>query len=153
MVPHLRTACVPVEIQVLLNSSHALGAIKLTGAKPGSIIRFDSFRGEARNCDLLVKGECKVGAVLISIEAKADESFGNLIGEAFDSGAARERSRVPDRIRLLTLGVLGRDVEESRGLRYQLLHGIAGALTSAKRHGAKTAVFLVHEFLTTLKKH
>jgi hypothetical protein len=139
--PFSGTASVPREIKILLNSSNVLGAIKLIDAEPESIVRFDAFRGEPRNCDLLARGQSDLGTVVVSIEGKADEPFGKLIGEEFDAGVARSGSKLPDRMRLLTMGILGRTVEQSRELRYQLLHGIAGSITAAKSRGARIAIF------------
>ena len=43
-------------------------------------MRFDGIRGEPRNTDLAIVGTSQSGKVAISIEAKADESFGRHIG-------------------------------------------------------------------------
>jgi len=143
---------VPEELSSLLVSSNALGSVKLCYGEPEVTVPFDSFRGEKRNCDLLVHGVCDLGKISISIEAKADEKFGKTIGEEFDAGGRKPRSNVPERIRLLCDAVLHRSVHESRDVRYQLLYGVAAALSAAQQHGATVAVFVVHEFVTTLTK-
>lgn len=86
----------------------------------------------------------------MSIEAKADESFGEIAGKYVRKSAARNpRSRVPERFELLCRGVLGvgPDDKEACALRYQLLTAIAGALVEAQGYGADTTLFVVHEFV------
>jgi hypothetical protein len=94
-----------------------------------------------------VRAICEIGRIEISVEAKADEPFSKLVGERFDKGKKCSGSNVPKRICLLASAVLGRQVEEVRDLRYQLLHGTAAALSVAKLRGAKAALFVVHEFV------
>ena len=74
--------------------------IKFKEAKPECIIELDEFAGEHRNCDLVVL--CNVGTkrMVINVEAKAAERFGDLIGEYFDRKAG-SGSKVPARIRQL----------------------------------------------------
>ncbi len=139
----------PEEFLALVNSSAILGSVKLCEGEPEVAVRFDRFGGETRNCDLLVRAVCEIGTIEISVEAKADEPFGKLIGESFDEGMSRSpKSNVPNRICLLASAVLGRQVEDVRHLRYQLLHGTAAALSVAKQRGAIAALFVVHEFVT-----
>jgi hypothetical protein len=146
--PTLGRASVPEELSSLLGSSNLLGRVELYEGAPEVVVPFDSFRGEKRNCDLLVHGVCDLGKITISVEAKADELFRETAGRAFDAGERNPRSNVPERIRLLTAAVLGKSVDESRDLRYQLLYGAAATLTAAPKHEAAVAVFVVHEFVT-----
>ncbi len=148
---------IPAELSSLLESSVVIGKIDLCDGEPEAVVHVDSFRGEPPNCDLLIHGTCKRGKVAIYVEAKADERFGQEVGQAFDNGertnaafAKGERARLsnsPDRIRLLTSAVLGTCAEDCRELRYQLLYGTAAAL-SATKHDALAAIFVVHEFVT-----
>ena len=73
----------PDELVSLLEAKFGAG-ITFDEAKPECIIELDDFAGEHRNCDLVVL--CKAGAkrMVINVEAKADEPFGDLIGEYFD---------------------------------------------------------------------
>jgi hypothetical protein len=139
---------VPEEFLALLHT--ALDRLTFSEGEPEAIVRFDTFRGEPRNCDLLVQGSCDLGKITISIEAKADEKFGETtVGQRFEAGLRIERSNLPQRIRLLTAAVLGREVDlASRPLRYQLLHSTAAALSAAQQQGATAAIFVVHEFIT-----
>lgn len=137
-------ACEPPELIALLGSSKAIGQVRLTGAWPEYKIRLDGFRGETRNADLAAVGEGPNGIVAVTIEAKADESFGQLIGTTLDS--APEKSNVPVRIAALAAGLLDKRSSDVRHLRYQLLHAIAATLIFAAERRAKTAIFVVMEF-------
>lgn len=135
----------PDELVSLLEAKFGAG-ITFDEAKPECIIELDDFAGEHRNCDLVVL--CKAGAkrMVINVEAKADEPFGDLIGEYFDRKTG-SGSKVPERIRQLSLALFGRVPDEAiRKLRYQLLHAAAATLIEAKDNGAELGLFLVHEF-------
>jgi hypothetical protein len=123
-------------------------------AKPECIIELDKFRGEQRNCDLVVL--CSRGSkrIVINIEAKADESFGdNTVGDYYDRvlntkpNVPRRISNVPNRIRQISSALFGREPDDViRRLRYQLIHSAAATLIEASDQQADCAVFLVHEF-------
>ncbi|HZK88816.1 MAG TPA: hypothetical protein VFC56_01595 [Stellaceae bacterium] len=122
--------------------------MSLCEAWPEAIVRFDPFKGEARNSDLLAHALCSRGKALISVEAKADETFNETIGKSYDAAMKRPESNAPERMRRLARAVLGADIGEVRDLRYQLLYGIAAALSAAQQHDATIAIFVVHEFIT-----
>jgi hypothetical protein len=138
----------PHELGALMEAKFGTG-ITFDEAKPECIIELDDFVGEHRNCDLVVL--CNVGGkrMVINIEAKADEPFGDLIGEYYDRKTG-SGSSVPARIRQLSLALFGREPDEGiRGLRYQLLHAAAATLIETQRSGAQLGLFLVHEFRST----
>jgi hypothetical protein len=135
---------VPTELRDLLASSDQLGNLQLVQAWPEHKIQLDSFFGETRNADLAAVGTGKTGIVAVTIEAKADESFGPTIAEEFRAASAR--SNVPHRITSLSKSVFGRQPSEVDDLRYQLLHGIAATLIFAQEQNAIAAVFIVFEF-------
>ena len=91
----------------------------------------------------------------ISIEAKADEPFGDqLVGVYYDCGRTVPGSNLPARIASLSRALFNVDLDPRiRSLRYQLLHATAGALIAARQHGADLAVFLVHEFISDRLSH
>jgi len=141
-------ACPPEEMRLLLERAFRT-EIAFDEAKPECIIELDDFVGEHRNCDLVVL--CNVGAkrMVINVEAKADEPFGDVIGEYYDRKTG-SGSNVPCRIQQLSETVFGRVPDEAiRKLRYQLLHAAAATLIEAAANGAELGLLLVHEFRST----
>ena len=117
-------------------------------AIPEYITRIDNFPGEHRNHDLLVIGSSDYNRIVLSIEAKADESFGKMINQM---SSFNPRTNLYKRIDLLTKSILGKTVQEDESigeLRYQLFTGVAGALIEAKNRNASIAAFVVHEFFS-----
>ena len=143
---------VPAELRTLLNSREKTRDIAFDRGEPERVTVFDDCGGEGRNADLVLWGHNRAGKVLVSIEAKADESFGEIAGEYVQkSTASNPRSRVPERFDLLCRGAFGvePDRPDVRALRYQLLTAIAGTLVEAQVYGADIATFIVHEFVGT----
>jgi hypothetical protein len=135
----------PQELRSLIEATFGTGIV-FEDAQPECIVRLDDFEGEHRNCDLVIL--CRRGSlrIVISVEAKADEPFGETIGDYYDA-KLNTSSNVPKRIVQLSTALFGRVPDETiRNLRYQLLHAAAGALIEAISQGANCAVFLVHEF-------
>jgi hypothetical protein len=91
-------------------------------------------RGEQRNTDLVVLGAAGPHKLAISIEAKADEPFGDqLVGVYYDCGRTVPGSNLPARIASLSRALFNVDLDPRiRSLRYQLLHATAEALIAAK---------------------
>jgi hypothetical protein len=89
-------ACPPEGMRALFESAFQT-EVTFSEAKPECVIKLDDFIGEHRNCDLVVL--CKLGAIfmVVNVEAKADEPFGDLIGEYLDRKAGSS-SKVPERI-------------------------------------------------------
>ena len=138
-------ACPPEEMRLLLERAFQ-AEIAFDEAKPECIIELDDFVGEHRKCDLVVL--CNVGAkcMVINVEAKADEPFGDVIGEYYDRKIG-SGSNVPRRIQKLSKALFGREPDEAiRKLRYQLLHAAAATLIEATANEAELGLFLVHEF-------
>ena len=146
----MQTAAPPEELLSFLRLSFPLADLALCEAYPEFVIPLDHFRGEHRNADLVVLGTLGPRRLLITIEAKADEPFGDcLVGEYYDRGRSNPRSNVPARIAALTRALFGTEPDpRSRVLRYQLLHATAATLIEAKRRHAQVAVFVVHEFIS-----
>jgi len=153
--PEAGTPRPPADLLRLLSSAPALAHLEFRVGYPEHRVRFDAVRGEPRNTDLAVVCVGPVGRVAISIEAKADETFGRTVGEEIVNAAAQwafeERIGKLDRLRGLAKAILPRHQtgEAVVGqLRYQLLTAIAGAWAFAAQHDARVAVLVVHEFLT-----
>lgn len=141
---------VPGELTALTESCSATAGVTWQRGEPERVTTFDDCGGEGRNADLVLWGLLAGQKVVASIEAKADEEFGEIAGKYADKCANADRpSRVPDRLELLCKGLLNvsrYDAVAGR-LRYQLLTGLAGALVEASNHDASIAMFIVHEFL------
>jgi hypothetical protein len=93
--------------------------------------------------------------LLIAIEAKADESFGQTVVGALTTATKNRlknpRSNGVARIEQLLAALMGHGLDEEPSLgsiRYQLLTATAGALCAAERVHANRAVLLIHEFVT-----
>lgn len=142
------SAQVPGELEQLLSGNEdTCGSVIIVGW-PEETIKLADFRGNTRNADLVLLAERQDERVLLTIEAKARESFSDRIGKKLDT--APEKSNIPERIDNLCLALFGdtpSDKPGLRDLRYQLLHAVAATLIVAKAHQAKRAVFVVHEFV------
>jgi hypothetical protein len=82
------------------------------------------------------------GLVSIAVEGKAEEPFGETVGEWRRSDSPGKRERLSQLLGLLGLP----DDDALNELRYQLLHRTASALLEADRFGARDALMLVHSF-------
>jgi Domain of unknown function (DUF6946) len=145
----------PREIHSLLTQHSAFGPVLDWQAEPEAKLAFDTFRGEPRNSDLVIDAKDSHGPYLIAVEAKADEPFGETLGEALAAALERyltnNRSNGLKRIEQLSQTLLGpRQPQDPplEGIRYQLLTATAGALCEAERRGCNRAVLLIHEFVT-----
>lgn len=132
-------------------------AFEAAVAEPECRIPFDSY-GRPRQADLaFIVGDAH-GAVAVTVEAKADESFGSYVGrtlaDAVDRGLAGSSNGV-QRVEDLADSLLPprRSGPEARPLpplhqiRYQLLTAVAGTLAYAAGQ-ANRAVLIVEEFVT-----
>lgn len=148
---HSGKAEIPAELNKLLHSHKDTENIKLKIGYLEKETRLDKF-GKGRNHDLLLTGtsNSELGKSIVAIEAKADESYGDLIGNQLEK--ASPNSNLPKRIEQLALAIFGH--QEINELRYQLLHATAGTLIEAKNFNANKAIFVVHQFhSTTLSKN
>lgn len=152
----------PGVIRELFDSCELTRGFEAEVVYPELKIRFDDFSGEPRNADLALVGHVGQKKVAVTIEAKADEVFSNVLAKEMDL-AIRTKQRNPssrkkDRIEGLIRGIFGLPLDrfqEVEKLRYQLFTGVAGTLTWARENDAELAVFLVHVFETgkTQQKH
>ena len=117
---------------------------------PQHEVCFDEYRN-GRVHDLGLFGKTDSGkSLFVGVEAKVDEPFGDFVSEAW-AAADKERkrgkiTRKPERIRKLCARFGPGITEESRDVRYQLLHGVAGTVDA----GADLSVFYVIVFRTGL---
>jgi hypothetical protein len=145
----------PTEVHAALAGHADFGPVLSWDAEPEARLKFDSFAGETRNCDLAVVARDSVGPYLLAVEAKADESFGETVSAALAAAVDRRiknaRSNGIARIEALACMLLRPRAEKlakAGELRYQLLTACAGALAEADRLRVSRAVMLVHEFVT-----
>ncbi len=71
--------CVPSEVASLLGTSPLTAGMTVEYARPECVTALPK-RGEGRNHDLVMVGRSKKTRVTVCVEAKADESFGEVIG-------------------------------------------------------------------------
>lgn len=143
------------EIAQVLDNCPDIGLLRRWSAEPEARVAIDRFRGEPPNIDLLLVADDDSGPLVVAIEAKADETFGNPLADQYaQAHAALEsnpRSKAVARIEALlarfALDLQDRDVQQ---LRYQLLTANAAVLAEAKRRSSARAVLIVHEFVTPL---
>jgi len=146
--------CVPIDIVALLNSCPELAGLVVEWATPEHRVRFDEFRGEPRNSDLVAIAKSDDGPVAISVEAKADETFGQRIEAVFKRGQqmsdAEIRTNSVARVIRLMQSVLPSSLghAQAKSLRYQLLTATAGAVAFAIQNRARIALLIIHEFKT-----
>jgi hypothetical protein len=141
----------PDELVLLLESHPVTYGFQAEIGIPEKETVLDDFGGSGRIHDMVLIGNTNAGRILIAIEAKTDESFGPKIGTYIESSVRdNPRSRVPERIRQLSMGVFGHT--NVADLRYQLLHAVAGTLIEAKNQGASVAVLVIHEFVPVGRK-
>ena len=136
----------PQELENILQSHPLTRNFVPKFAIPEYITHLDNFFGGQRNHDLITSGLSDGKKILVSVEAKADESFGELICNV---GSKNPNSKIPQRLELLKNSIFGPTTDDVIGnVRYQLLTGVAGALIEAKNKGAGISVFIVHEFIS-----
>lgn len=149
---------IPEELLAVLSTHEDFGKVLEWEAEPESLVSFDEYGGPA-NIDVLVSGRDERGRFVLAIEAKADESFGPLVGRAL-TDALERRLASPSSQGLARLEELARHLlgaaQKGRPsldkIRYQLLTASAAALSHAKQVGATRAVVMVHEFRTPRTK-
>ena len=134
----------PPEVESILESHPATAGVAWTEGWPEYVTPLPE-RGEGRNHDLLLVG-CRDGCgVVVSVEAKVDEPFGERIGDYWlRARESNRRTRVPERIEALVSMVFGSgtrpDAKPWSLLRYQLLTAVAGTAIEAAHRKSDTAV-------------
>lgn len=154
---------VPPEIASLFSRHPDFGDMNYVAAEPEARLPFDQLKGEVRNADVVVDASDQHGPIALTVEAKADETFGETIPDALAAAIERnlvnERSRGVLRIEQLVAALLPARKNgwpSVRTLRYQLLTATAGTLALASRIKADRAVLIIQEFhtdQTTTAKH
>jgi hypothetical protein len=143
----------PDEFTKLLNTIEQLKDYEILEGIPEKVTRLPE-RGEGRNHDLWLRGKTNNRGFTVCIEAKSDEPFGNhSIGSYLKESRKKTekdiKTRVPERIEKL-LSIIGAVEEEWSEIRYQLLSAFAGTILQAYADNSEIAIFIVHEFHTSL---
>ena len=84
---------VPIELQQLLRTHPDIDGAVIFEAIPERKVRFDDIPGEPRNADLVCLAERANELIAISIEAKADETFGELVADVLRTPPAFAAAR------------------------------------------------------------
>lgn len=137
---------VPSELTALFSTALEFADLRIATVHPEIQTKLDDYQG-GRNADLLLLGAAGKVPVAVSVEAKAGEQFGPVIGPYVQKAVT---SKIPSRIEALSQAIFGRPVvsydKEIVTLRYQLLHALAGAAIEAHDRGAARAAMVVHYF-------
>jgi hypothetical protein len=116
------------------------------------LTQFDDNSRGPRHHDLLVIVSSRAGRVVVGVEGKADETFGDRLDRHVAKALKRSPSSgAPKRVDQLTTTFFGAtlDTDASLGaIPYQLLSALAGTLVDVREQNAAEAVVLVHEFRT-----
>ncbi len=112
-----------------------IGKVALDLVEPEVQLKFENRKGEPANADLALTARDEEGELVLTVEGKADEEFGQTISGQF-SNAPERLAEVPNSGRIFRLIELVRSilpagvpgtVKASR-LRYQLLTALAATL-------------------------
>ena len=145
------------DIEGIISACPDIGLLRRWRAEPEARVPIDAFRGEQPNIDVLLVAEDERGPVVVVIEAKADEPFGDRLTDQYRRAqaarATNPRSKALDRIEvLLDRFHLGLGQPRVPQLRYQLFTAAAAALEEAERRSSDRALLVVHEFVTSLTR-
>ncbi len=140
----------PRELQELLASHTLTNGCDFIEGQPEFVTPLPQ-RGEGRNHDLWLRASCAASPVTICVEAKADETFGDLVGHAVEKAKRRNpNTGLPARVAALLEVLFAQKCSPEdlpwRGFRYQLITAFAGTAIQAARDGSRTAVLVVQEF-------
>ena len=100
-------------------------------------------KGEGRNHDMLLYND----SLVVTVEAKADETLGNRIGEELQGASVNKLYRISELLRT----VFKDGFKDYPALRYQLLTACVGTILEAQHRGVNTALLLVVVFKTNGK--
>jgi hypothetical protein len=121
---------------------------------PEYVSDFDNLKGNGRNHDLLIiANDPAENRIVISVESKVDESFGQTVGDYQKDIKKKKDKNISTqadiRISQLRLALMPNipDLEFNK-VRYQLLTALAGTLSEAKKQKSKSTFLVVQTFIT-----
>lgn len=131
----------PPAIRAVLNQSSTLAHAELLDAWLERKTDLDDGRSSHSQTDLFAI--LAVGAELaaLGVEAKVDESFGQIVSDWLADGSAGKQARLEKLCALFDV-----DPQTIGHLRYQLFHRTAASIIEAKRYRARKAVMIVQSF-------
>lgn len=145
----------PKELAAALKRHDDFGKVSTWWGEPGANFAIDAVAGESAQFDLAIHAEDAQGAYLSVVVARADQPFGETVGDTLAAAADAcvtdpRSSELAGVVRLVT-AMLGPRVEGDpplKDIRYGLLTACTGVLCEAERLGHPRALLLIHEFIT-----
>lgn len=132
---------VPKSISALLSSAPELRDARLLDGWLERKTDLGDGCGAASQTDLLALLSLDQELAVLAIEAKVDESFGDIVDDWIADGSVRKFKRLAG-----LCARLGIEPKSTGPLRYQLLHRTVAALIEAERFHAPKAVLAVQSF-------
>ena len=135
---------IPPEFAALLASSQLLVGLRSLHGVPECVTALPE-AGEGRNHDLVLEGETAGGRVLIAVEAKADEKFGQRIGKYWAqkleerSAPGGAPSRAPER-RVTPHVSLSREADPGASTSGRAAKASSGVTTAVRRFCARCSM-------------
>jgi hypothetical protein len=132
---------IPLAIRALLDQSPTFANAELLDAWLERKTNLGDGRTSHSQTDLFAMLAISDELVALGIEAKVDESFGQLVSEWLADGSTGKQMRL-EKLCIL----FNADPQVIGHLRYQLFHRTAAAIIEAKRYRARKAVMIVQSF-------
>ncbi len=128
-------------LEEVVKSSVGYVPSSFTG-EPEAVTRLPHSSSGPRNHDLLLFDK----RIVIGIEAKVDEPFGNSILQESNTSSTDKKDRIDWLIETILPEGRGLDDREVGNLKYQLFTATAGTLLEAAKRGKKKCIFLILVF-------
>jgi hypothetical protein len=139
-------------VTTLLSRHTRYNSVTLERGIVERLTQFDDNPRGPRHHDLLAIASSRAGRVVLGVEGKADETFGDRLDRHVAKALKRSPSSgAPKRVDQLTRAFFGATLGADASLGaipYQLLPALVGTLVDARGQDAVEAVVLVHEFRT-----
>ena len=132
---------VPPRVKAVLDQAADLRGAELIDAWLERSTDLEDRRGTASQTDLFAVLGIGEDLAVMGVEAKVDESFGDLVTKWLGAGTEGKVDRLE---KLCTLFKL--QPKDVGGLRYQLFHRTAAAIYEAHRYRSKKAIMMVQSF-------
>lgn len=131
----------PPAIRAVLDQSPTFAHAKLLDAWLERKTDLEDGRASHSQTDLFAMLAVGEELAALGVEAKVDESFGQIVTEWLADGSAGKQTRLEKLCTLFSV-----DPQSIGHLRYQLFHRTAASMIEAKRYRARKAVMIVQSF-------